>query len=201
VASLAAVSLAGACTAAQSARVLEPGKTQLTVSGARSTETDSDEDVLWHGTVMLRRGLAPKLDGGVLLDRTPGSEGLSLATVDGKVQLTPPGRGTVSFAVALGPFWADGSGGDGLDGEYGGMLLMPTIFLGYQLAPTAELVLAPRIYAFFPDEDDQETKLGGAMGVRFTDPARTWAVHPELAYLRFDEETFLTLGVSISAGN
>lgn len=193
--------LGAGCLAAQSARVLAPGKTQLAVGAGRSTVSGPDDDVVWHGTVMVRRGLARNVDGGLVLQRTPGGGGLSFAAVEPKVQLTSSGRGAASVALALGPFWEDGIGEDGIDWDYGGVVVAPTIFLGYDLAPTAELVFAPRLVLFLPDEGDSDTQVGASLGVRFTDRARTWAVHPDLAYLSTDDEAILTLGLSIAAGN
>jgi hypothetical protein len=206
-ASVVAAGALGACTAAQSARVLAPGKTQVSVGANRVTATDED-GVLWSGQVMVRRGLADKVDVGVILDRTPGSgEATSMLAVEPKVQLTAPGGNvTVSLALGAGVIWADGMTSDGLDAELGGYMLSPTAFLGFELAPGAELVAAPRLHFVFPDgEDDHGTAYGASIGVRFTDPARTWAVHPEVTYMTiedtFVDESFLTLGVSVSAGD
>lgn len=208
-ASVVAAGALGACTVAQSARVLAPGKTQVSVGANRTTASaDEGDDVLWSGQVMVRRGLADKVDVGVILDRTPGSgEATSRLAVEPKVQLTAPGGNvTVSLALGAGVIWADGMTSDGLDAELGGYMLSPTAYLGFELAPGAELVAAPRLHFVFPDgEDDHGTAYGASIGVRFTDPARTWAVHPELTYMTIDDtfvdESFLTLGVSVSAGD
>ena len=69
--------------------------------------------------------------------------------------------------------------------------------------PLAELVFSPRLYLFLAaaDNDGAEVDVGGSLGVRFTDPARTWAVHPELALSSIGDDLGITLGLSIAAGN
>lgn len=202
-----AAPLLAACTAAQSARVLPPGKTQVTVAANVTTMSQAEEGLegeLWFGEVMVRRGLGSRLDGGLLLHRTPGQSGaLSLLALEPKVQITAAGaRATVSIGLSAGVSFEDAPGQDGLNFEHAGYHVTPALYLGYDLSATAELVASPRLYLLIPDDmGDTETELGGALGVRFTDPARTWAVHPELALSTIEDELFFTLGVSVSAGN
>lgn len=197
--------LVTACTAAQSARVLAPGKTQLSVGAARSTPTGEAEGSLWTGQVAVRRGLGGIVDGGLSVQRTPGAFGAMWSVaVEPKVQLTPAdSKTTLSVALAAGAVFEEDPDDDGLGLDLGLYVVAPTVLVGIDLAPTVELVFAPRITLLLPDEDndDSQTEVGGALGLRFTDRERTWAVHPELSYLTLDEESVLTLGLSISAGN
>ncbi len=192
----------GACTTAQSARPLAPGKTQVSVAltGNRLVGTE-DSDLLWTGQVMVRRGLSSNADLGVSLTRVPGStDALSLALVDSKVRLTPEAsETTISASLGGGLIWAD----RGFDFDLGAFVLTPALYLGLRLSPTAEAVLSPRLYVLLPqdDNDEREANLGGTVGIRFTNPARTWALHPELGLVRFAGEATLSLGLSISAGD
>lgn len=200
-----AIGALGACTTAQSARVLAPGQTQISVAANRVSVTDED-GVIWYGQVMVRRGLAPKVDAGLILTRTPGgSGGVSMLAAEPKLQLTAHGaKTTFSLGLAAGALWSDQSTRDGLEGDVTGFLVSPTAYLGFELSPGAELVAAPRLYLIIPDEGgDNQTAFGATVGVRFTDAARSWAIHPEFTYLAVEDadETFLTLGVSVSAGD
>lgn len=201
----------GACVNAQSARVVAPDKTMVTVAAGRTTEqgADSDDDVLWVGQVMVRQGLAPKVDGGVTLVRTPssgpGTAPASAFAADGRVQLTPPeGRLAVTLGGAAGLYWSESSGGDGLDFELQGYTLAPSLHVGFDAAPTAELVLASRLMWMIPQGGGERTTLYNvSVGLRLHGREQTWAVHPELVYLGSldDDESFLTLGFSVAAGN
>lgn len=194
-----------ACTASQSARVLAPGKTQVTAAINRNEVTgDTDSDAIWSGEVMVRHGLGDRFDGGLRVARTPGrGEAVSLAQLEPKVQVTAADAATtLALALGLGLAWGE-QGSDFEDGTY---VIAPTVFVGHALSPTAELVFAPKLSVIKPDGSSESlTGVGAALGVRVTDPARSWAVHPELLVQRIsddnDSETFVTLGLGVSVGN
>ncbi|MBZ0235505.1 MAG: hypothetical protein K8M05_24460 [Deltaproteobacteria bacterium] len=194
--------VAGACaTTHQSARVLEPGKTQVTAAlGRTSADEGGLDEGIWSGDLQVHTGLADKIEGGARLVRTPGSGGtLSYGAVEGRFQIVPD---LVSIALPFGLLWAE----EGADFDDGFFLATPTVFVGSQLSPTLELVAAPKLYVFIPtdDEGDTEVELGGSVGARFTNPARTWAIHPELGLLRIggdDSVTYITFGLGVSVGN
>ncbi|MGE0867004.1 MAG: hypothetical protein AB7P03_00475 [Kofleriaceae bacterium] len=207
--SLAAL-LAGCATTAQSARVLEVGKTQFTAGLARTSISDdgSDESLpVWSGDVMVRHGVAPRVDVGARLTRVPGFNTVSAFTADPKVELTAPGSPTaVSLSLPLGAGWSDADD----DGTL--FIAVPTLLIGHQISPTVELVLAPRLFVFHASEgseEDTELDFGGSIGARFHDAARTWAIQPELAIVRFGDDdiedaattTAITFGLAVSAGN
>jgi hypothetical protein len=198
-----------ACLGGQSARTLAPGRTALTVGLARThVEPDADRDeTRWAGQVLLRRGLGSRVDVGVLVARSPG-DGFSRSTiaVEPRVQLTPPAsRITVSLGATVGALIHDDGNRHALAPQLDLALLRPTAYLGVDLAPTAELVLAPTAWFGRSNDHGAEafTAVGGALGLRLTDRARTWAVHPELGYLAVldEDERFVTVGLSVSAGN
>jgi hypothetical protein len=201
--------LVGCASSYQSARVLAPGKTQVTAALSR-TEIFSEGELgdgvtAWGGDIQVRQGVVEKFDFGVRLSRTPGAlETLSQLAIEPKFQLTGKDASTtISIALPIGVGWAE----NGSDWEDGTVLLIPTMFVGVDLSPTAELVIGPKVFAIFPDAktEDSEVELGGSVGVRFFDASRTWAIHPEISYLRFAEDgssiSFLTFGVAVSAGN
>ena len=203
------VLLVGCASSYQSARVLAPGKTQVTAALSR-TDIFSDDELgdgvtAWGGDVQVRQGVVDRFDLGVRLSRTPGAlETLSQLAVEPKVQITDPNASTtLSVALPIGVGWAE----NGDDWEDGTVLITPTVFIGVDLSPSAELVIGPKVFAIFPDAktEDSEIEFGGSIGVRFHDASRTWAVHPEVSFLRFAEDgesiTFLTFGVGVSAGN
>jgi hypothetical protein len=208
----ATIALAGACTtAAQSARVVDPGKTQVTAAITRTTLSgdgvgESDEPSAWNGEIMARHGIGRQFDAGLRLARIPGAETVSSLVAEPKFQITAPeSQTTFSVALPVGIGWADE-----LDDGSGHLyLITPMLLLGQALSPTLEVVLAPRVFILIPSEDDadSEVELGGSVGVRFHNEARTWGIQPEIGYVRFspsDESgsvNFLTFGVSISAGN
>jgi hypothetical protein len=201
--------LVGCASSYQSARTLAPGKTQVTAALSRTemfSEVEFDEGIsVWGGDIQVRQGVVEQFDLGVRLARTPGAEEtLSQLSIEPKYQITPgTSSTTVSVALPVGVGWAE----TGDDWEDGTVLLIPTVFVGIDLSPTAELVIAPKVFALFPDAktEDSEVELGGSVGVRFYDASKTWAIQPEISFLRFSEEgegiSFLTFGIGVSAGN
>ncbi|HEY4176300.1 MAG TPA: hypothetical protein VGM90_05695 [Kofleriaceae bacterium] len=215
--------LTGCATAAQSAHTLAPGKTEVTVAGSRNKTTDqsSDDPAIYSGQVMVRTGVSDATDVGFQLSRTTGtSDALWGLTVDPKFRFTEPtAQTTISLGIPVGIFFADepsisststapSSGGF----DYGGLIVAPTLYVGQQISPTAELLIAPRFYLIKPDthvydDTDLRAYFGGSVGVRITDPQRHWAVTPELAFTHINAEgsgdstTLLTLGLGISVGN
>ncbi|HEY5934362.1 MAG TPA: hypothetical protein VIU61_07005 [Kofleriaceae bacterium] len=199
----------GCASSYQSARVLAPGKTQVTAAVSRTDIFSEDElgdgVTAWGGDVQVRQGVVDRFDFGVRLSRTPGAlETLSQFSLEPKVQITgPEASTTLSVALPIGVGWAE----NGDDWEDGTVIITPTVFVGVELSPSAELVIAPKVFAFFPDAktEDSEIEFGGSIGVRFHDASRTWAIQPEVSFLRFAEEgesiSFLTFGVGVSAGN
>jgi len=201
--------LVGCASSYQSARTLAPGKTQVTAALSRTelfSEGEFDEGVsVWGGDIQVRQGVVEKFDLGLRLSRTPGAEEtLSQLSFEPKYQITADTSSTtVSVALPIGVGWAE----TGDDWEDGTVLLVPTVFVGIDLSPTTELVFAPKMFALFPDAktEDSEVEFGASVGVRFFDASRTWAIQPEVSYLRFSEDgesiSFLTFGIGVSAGN
>jgi hypothetical protein len=194
---------AGACaTSHQSARVLAPGKTQVTTALARTSSSDEVGEGLWNGDLQVHGGVAPGVELGGRLVRTPGGGNtLSGASLEGRFQVVPE---RVAIAVPVGFVWQE----EFDDFEGGAYTLTPTVFVGADVSPTLEVVAAPKLFVFIPDEGDGDTEVewGGSVGLRVTNEARTWALHPELGLAHFSEddgsgETFLTFGLGVSVGN
>jgi hypothetical protein len=217
-----ALALTG-CATAQSAHTLAPGKTEVTVSGSRNTlsSAETDDAAFYTGEVMVRTGVSDNADVGVALTRSTGTgEALWGLTLDPKFRFTEAAaQTTISLGVPVGVFFADEPSRPAADGnpseggfDYGGLVAAPTLYVGQQVSPTAELLIAPRVYLLKPDkgtfvDTDLRAYFGGSIGVRITDPARHWAVTPELAFTHInaegeaDSETLLTLGLGLSVGN
>ncbi len=193
---------AGACaTSHQSARVLAPGKTQVTTALARTSATEAGLDEgIWTGDLQVHTGVAPNFEVGARLVRTPGgAETGSIAEIEGRFQVVPE---HVSVALPVGILWEEQF--DEFDG--GNYFLTPTVFVGTQVSPTMELVAAPKLFVFIPKDgdDNTEVELGGSVGLRITNEMRTWAVHPELGFVQFSEgteNTYVTFGLGVSVGN
>jgi len=195
------VALVGCATSYQSARVLAPGTTEVGVAATRIQPSDgSNGDGLWVGDVSVRRGLTDRFDGGVHLTRIPGGpETGSFLAVDPKVMLTPPGAATTfSLSMPIGVAW-DESFSDFGDGT---IVLAPTLYLGFEVVPGTELVAAPKLFVFVPNQGETQTEVGGSIGLRIGDGSRSWAVHPELGFIHFDQGggSFVMFGVGIAAG-
>ncbi|HUQ08426.1 MAG TPA: hypothetical protein VM261_38310 [Kofleriaceae bacterium] len=194
--------LAGACaTSHQSARVLAPGKTQVTTALARTSATEGGLDEgIWTGDLQVHGGVAPGFELGGRLVRTPGGGNTgSIASIEGRFQVVPE---RVSIALPVGVVWQEELD----DFEGGNFFLTPTVFVGTDVSPTMELIAAPKLFVFIPDDgdDDTEVEIGGSVGLRITNEARTWAVHPELGIIQFSEgtdATWITFGLGISVGN
>ena len=195
----------GCANSYQSARVLAPGKTQVTVGVSRVdiiSDGGGDDEALWLGDLQVRHGMGPKFEGGFRLQRSPGTgEAISILGFDPKFALTDPASKTaISIGVPISVLWFE----NGSDFEDGTILVTPSLFIGLELSPTVELVISPKVFYIKPDGADAEVELGGSIGVRFGDASRSWAVHPELGIVHFSEgdgESFLMFGVGISAGN
>lgn len=198
---------AGCANAYQSARTLAPGKTQATVAVSRTEflEEDGDES-LYVGELQVRTGFSERMDGGFRLLRNPGAgENISILQLDPKWQISQPGAKTaISIGVPIGAVWGE----NGLDDlEIVSYLITPSVYVGFELSPTVELVVSPKLFMIFPDDDDADSQIeiGGSIGLRFGDASRTWAVHPEVGLIRFSEgdasEEFLMFGIGIAAGN
>jgi hypothetical protein len=197
------VLLVGCASSFQSAHPLQPGKTQVTagLSGVKPTDGDGQ---LFVGDLQVRHGLADKIDGGVKLVRTPGAvETVSAFAADVKFQLNEAGGKTaVSLGIPVGAAWVEEQGefNDGI------LILGPTLFIGTELAPNLELVFAPSIVLVLPEggTSDSEIEVAATLGLRFTDPSRTWAIQPEVGLTHFNEgesPTFVTFGVGVSVGD
>jgi hypothetical protein len=203
-AALLALVLLGACaTSHQSARVLAPGKTQVTTALARTSATEGGLDEgIWTGDLQVHTGVASNVEVGARLVRTPGgAETASIASIEGRFQVVPD---HVSVALPVGILWEEQFD----DFEGGNFFLTPTVFVGTDVSPTMELVAAPKLFVFIPDDDDDDTEIefGGSVGLRITNEARTWAVHPELGLIQLSEgdgdgETYVTFGLGVSVGN
>lgn len=203
----------GCVSSYQSARVLPTGKTQVTaaVSRVQVIESESDDASIWVGDLQVRHGLAAQFDGAIRLSRTPGGlNALSMLMIDPKYQITSPSSSTaVSVALPVGVAWEE----QGSDFNDGVGVIAPTILIGTPLAPNTELVFAPKVVVFLPDgeTDQSEIEFGASLGLRFTNAARTWAIHPELSLLLFDPSNngggggetvkVLSFGIAVSAGN
>ena len=203
----AVVLVAGCAQSYQSARVVAPGKTQITgaLSRTESISEDDDDGAIYSGDVQVRQGVSDRFDLGLRLVRTPGAgEVLSQLGVDPKVQITAPdSTTTLTVALPISVAWAE----EGDEWGEGVLVLTPTVFVGIDLSPAAELVMAPKVFVFLPDgkTDDSEVEVGGSIGVRFSDASKTWAIQPELGLLHISEgddgASFLTFGLGVSAGN
>ncbi|MBA3454077.1 MAG: hypothetical protein H0T42_13365 [Deltaproteobacteria bacterium] len=202
----------GCVSSYQSARVLPTGKTQVTVAVSRvqALEDGDEDESVWVGDLQVRHGFAAQFDGGIRLSRTPGGlNSLSMLTIDPKYQITSPSSSTaVSIGVPFGVAWEE----QGSDFEDGIGVIAPTLLIGTPLAASTELVFAPKVVVFLPDGDTEESEIefGASIGLRFTNSARTWAIHPELSLLLFDPSNgseggetakILSFGVAVSAGN
>ena len=98
---------ATACgTSYQSARVLAPGKTQVTAGLARTSSTEAGFDEgLWAGDLQAHTGVADKVEIGGRLVRTPGYGNTgSYAAIEGRFQVVPD---RVSVALPVGIIWAE----------------------------------------------------------------------------------------------
>ncbi len=210
---IATATLATACAGTyQSARTIAPGKTQVTVGVTRIQNTsdeqgvDDEQDSGWAGDLQIRHGFAERFDFGARLQRMPGvGTTVSWLSIDPKVELTPVGSpAVVSIGVPAGVMWTEEID-DGLDFANGTIVVIPSIYVGFDLSPNVEIVASPKLFYIKPDGADEEIEVGGSLGLRFVDPARSWAVQPELAVMRIAEDnesaTLLSLGVAISAGD
>jgi hypothetical protein len=201
---VAASAVAGCASQYQSARVVAPGKTQVTAAVTRIEFLEEGDGSTWAGDVQVRQGFG-RVDGGVRLIRSPGGfENQSQLGVDAKYELTAPGASTaMSIGMPVAVAWGE-SGSDWMEGI---LILTPTFFVGVDVSPEVELVFAPKVFFLLPDAktDDAEVEFGASVGLRVGDATKTWAVHPELSLFRFSEDgegvSFLSFGVGVSAGN
>ncbi|HEY5946598.1 MAG TPA: hypothetical protein VIV40_13945 [Kofleriaceae bacterium] len=201
---LALLLLVGCASSFQSARTLAPGKTQVTAGLARvmPTEGSGHANV---GDVQVRTGISDSVDGGLKLSRTPGAANtVSGIGADLKLRITDPAaKTTVSFALPVGAVWEE----RGTDWGNGLLTISPTILIGVELSPTTELVLGPALVWVLPDggTDNSEAEFAATIGVRFTDPSRTWAVHPEIGIMHISDsgnsENLLSFGLGVAVGN
>lgn len=207
----AVLALAGCASSYRSAHTLAPGHTQISaaVTRAEALDDEGDDDGSGYiGELRVARGLHERVDGSVHLARAPGSgTTASLLALEPRFQLTerhaPIG---LSIGVPVGLIWAEESENDDLELDLAAYVLAPAVYVGFELSPVVELVVAPKLFVFIPDDDaETEVELGGSVGLRITDAMQTWAVHPEIGLLRLsegdDSESYLTLGLSISAGD
>ena len=194
------VALVGCASTYQSARVLPPGATEVGVALSRVEEPDnSEEDGVWVGDVSVRHGMSDRFDAGVHLTRIPGGpETGSFLALDPKVMLTAPGAATTfSVSLPVGVAW-DESFSDAGDGTF---VLAPTLYLGFEVTPGTEFVAAPKVFVFLPSGGKSDTEVGGSLGLRIGDGSRSWAFHPEVGFIHFDQGgSFLMFGVGIAAG-
>ena len=195
VAIAAGLALAGGCAASyQSARVLPRGHTQVTVAMSRTTANGVAGVGRWAGDVQARAGVANRFDAGLRLARTPSfDDAVSAVVIDGKLAVIPE---RLSLAVPAGLLWSDAD-----RRAYG---VMPTAFLGVDVAPTVEIVLAPKLMLFYGDAG-ADVELGASLGLRFTDPLRqVWALQPELGLTTGSyggaDAAVITIGVGNSFG-
>jgi hypothetical protein len=204
--------LTGCASSYQSARVLAPGKTEVTVGVTRGeflrdeamTRLPGNRVSTWTGDLQLRRGLFERFDGGVRLSRMPGTgESVSLLGVDLKAALTAPDA-KLAFSVAL-PIsvgWAEYGGTLFYDGT---IIVAPSFFAGFALSPCVELVIAPKLFMLLPDGEfeEREIEVGGSLGVRYGSASGGWAVHPEIGFMHLSEDDrtqdLITFGLGISA--
>jgi len=203
---LAVLFLPACMSSFQSARTLPKGKTQVTadLDGFKAFDSNDSSETVYAGELMVRNGLDDGLEGGVRLGRLPGDSGdtASLLMLDLKKQVSDPATTTsaISVDIPLGIAWSE----QGTNLEGGTFLAAPTLLVGVQVSPSAEVVLGPKfVWVVLSDSSDQ-SKLGGgvSMGLRISDPSRTWAVHPELSLLKVeDADTIISFGLAVSAGN
>jgi hypothetical protein len=211
---LVAAMTAGACVTAQPARVIAPGTTSITVAAARVSAAavpgDDEERGRWFGQVVVRRGLARRVDAAVVAARTVGNQSsVYAAAVEPRYQVTCPGASRVGASVGLmlgvagSEFILAAEVNPRRQTRFEGYLVAPTVYVGVDLSAQVELTLAPRAYLLVPARSgaDLEPGVGGVVGVRIANRARTWAAHPELGLSYVDGEALLTLGASIAVGD
>ena len=207
--------LLGGCATAQSARVLPRGRTDVTIAIGDLTrvdeitdERDPHQGSRWFGHVAVRRGITERVDVAAVLARTPGNvASTTFLALEPKLQLTPARmRTTVSIGVMTGLAWsefvlpAEINPRRVFDRE--AYVIAPAAYVGYDLSPAVELIAAPRCYLFLParPDDETDTGVGGALGVRYRGDGGAWVVHPELAFSTAHDASFVTLAVALSIG-
>jgi hypothetical protein len=196
------------CTALQSARTLAPRTTEVSVGLGRAAAVDSDFDEgEWTGRLMVRRGLVDGFDLGFAIEHTPGTGGIGSLTIDPKLRLSSAGRSTLALGLRTGIVWSEGT-----EVVMLGAVVAPSMYLSVEAAPSVELISNVHFVFNFVENItgsryDRTTGYGGALGLRFTEEARTWAVTPQLGLLHVDatrysqEATLLTFGVTIAVGS
>jgi hypothetical protein len=191
------------CATPQSARVLAPGRTEVTVGVQHGAQDGPDGDASLYGQVMVRRGVGDNADLGIVYARTVGHDlPVSTLAFEPKFELTTPGRRTaVSLSLAGALAWNSAGDDGGLD--LSGYAVVPSVLVGVELTSRVELVATPRIVLVIDDDrETSELELAGSLGVRLTGPRDAWAVQPELTYviLRNDDHNAFSAGLAISAG-
>lgn len=206
------VVLCGCATSYQSARVLERGRTEVTVGLTRAQLFDDSVesgDRGFLGDVQVRRGFGHGLDAGVRLQRTPSRrDAASVFQLEPRLALTAPERPlALALALSAGVAWAevfDPADGGQIEIDHGFGVFGATALVGFEATPRLELVLAPRAFAT-TNGKATELHVGVSLGLRVGDLGRRWAIHPEIGILRLtegpDDDTLLTFGIALAAGN
>lgn len=199
-----AIALAG-CTTMQSARVLAPGKTQVSAGVARSRVPEYG--ALWLGEVRVAHGVTDGFELGAHVSRTPGSgETISALGIDPKVRLGEWPKARISAALPVSLAW------DEKDSDVGSptLLVLPALFLGYDMSPETELVFAPRGGLVRTTSADTASStlyaIGATLALHIGDRATGAGVHPELGVLMYggggvSTDVIATIGLSVTAGN
>ena len=213
---------AGCANAYQSARPLPRGKTQITVGVSRADAVGPEltrefgRETWWLGDVHVRTGFGRSVDVGMRITRTAGrgdssAGNRSLLGIDLKWSPSDEAaKTTIAFGLPIGTVWLEGT--SVTDSDRLAYVVSPTVFVGLQLSSTTEIVIAPKLFVISPDIEGRNTEieLGASFGIRLTDAARTWAVHPEIGFLRVsslpvglsgESDSLVMLGLGIAVGN
>lgn len=203
----------------QSARPLGRGKVQVTAdvnamrwTAAPAMRPPETRDWMNGGDLLVRAAIVDRVDAGIRLGRTFESESkgdqYSHLLFDAKRQLTArDSLLAVSIAPSVGVLWSERRD----NSRDFTLAVAPTLFVGYDIAPTRELVAGVSVMWLDPFGDERYSRpatdsyLAGRVmvGLRVSPIARTWAVQPELSMLKAEDNDgfMLSVGLGVAAGN
>lgn len=190
-----------ACTTTQSARPVAPNTVEISVGLGRAAQFDEDiAEGDWLGDLMVRFGITDGADFGIHALHTPGAGGPGAVAIDPKFRIGENGRSMLSLGVPVGYVW-----GDGADGDLRGGFAVPALYLGIQLSETLEFVSSVRYMLTLADDPSMTDKVmkgfGASFAPRFIDGQHSIAVAPEIGFMRVDDQSFLTFGLSVGVGH
>lgn len=199
---LLALATSACATSYQSARTLDAGTLEVTVGGGRHQLFDEGvgADTVWAGDLQVRYGVLDRLELGARVMRTPGvGEAASYLQLDPKLAIVRQPTWNVSASVPVGGGWGEPSAGAFDNGR---LVISPTLFVGHALTTQLELVASPKLFVV-QGKGDPVLDYGASLGLRFGDPGRAWAIHPEVGFVRLtdgpENDTLFTVGIGIAA--